>query len=70
MNVYRGVRYYTNKLLELVDEGVIDPRELASACLRYMSEDDVRDMYESEGYDELDGEEEDDEEDEGDACTE
>jgi hypothetical protein len=34
----------TNKLLEMMDEGVLDPRLLAESALRYMSEDDVADM--------------------------
>lgn len=37
-------RETTNKLLEMVDEGVLDARTLALACLKYMSEDDVEDM--------------------------
>ena len=37
-------RETTNRLLEMVDEGVLDARTLALACLKYMSEDDVEDM--------------------------
>lgn len=37
-------RETTNKLLEMVDEGMLDARTLALACLKYMSEDDVKDM--------------------------
>ena len=37
-------RETTNKLLEMVDEGVLDARTLALARLKYMSEDDVEDM--------------------------
>jgi hypothetical protein len=37
-------RETTNKLLEMVDEGMLDARTLALACLKYMSEDDVEDM--------------------------
>ena len=33
-----------NKLLEMVDEGLLDARTLALACLKYMSEDAVEDM--------------------------
>jgi len=40
------VREYTNKLLEIIEE--YDNKELRDtvimACLKYMSEDDVRDM--------------------------
>ena len=37
-------REIANKLLEMVDECVLDARTLALACLKYMSEDDVEDM--------------------------
>ena len=37
-------RETTNRLLEMVDEGALDARTLALACLKYMSEDDVEDM--------------------------
>ena len=37
-------REITNKLLEMVDDGVLNARTLALACLKYMSEDDVEDM--------------------------
>ena len=38
------VRKYTNKLLEMVEEGVVDKDQLIIACLSYMSEDDVESM--------------------------
>lgn len=37
-------RETTNKLLEMVDEGLLDARTLAIACLKYMSENEVADM--------------------------
>ena len=37
-------RKVTNKLLELIEEGVLDPQMVIKACLCYMSEDDVADM--------------------------
>lgn len=37
-------RYYTNKLLELVEEGVLDSKTVLLAALSYMSEADVADM--------------------------
>ena len=43
-------RQYTIKLIELVDEGVLDARTVLLSALGYMSEDDVQDMAESEGY--------------------
>ena len=59
-----NVRKVTSRLFELMDEGVIDPRAVAEACLTYMSESDVADMAHTEGlYEE---EEEDDEESEAD----
>jgi len=39
-----NTRKITNKLLEMVEEGVLDPQALAEACLQYMSEHDVADM--------------------------
>jgi len=39
-----NTRKITNKLLEMVEEGVLDPQALAEACLLYMSESDVADM--------------------------
>ena len=43
-------RETTNRLLEMVDDGILDARELALACLKYMSEDDVKDMAESNEF--------------------
>ena len=37
-------RKVTCQLLEMVDEGVIDPKVLLEACLNYMSESEVADM--------------------------
>lgn len=37
-------RKYTCMLLDMVDQGVIDPKKLVEACLSYMSEADVYDM--------------------------
>jgi len=38
------VRQTTNALMTMMDEGILDPRTIADACLAYMSEDEVRDM--------------------------
>jgi len=40
----KNVREVTLKLLELMDEGILDPRAVADAALSYLSEDDVADM--------------------------
>ena len=37
-------RKVTNKLLELIEDGMIDPLHVLKSCLCYMSEDDVADM--------------------------
>ena len=39
-------REYTNKLLEMVEEGILDRDNVIMACVKYMNEDDVRDMME------------------------
>jgi hypothetical protein len=53
------VRKTTCKLLELADMGLISYKTLAECALKYMSEDEVRDMAEAnellmEEYDEED----------------
>jgi hypothetical protein len=55
-----NTREFTNKLLEAVDEGLVDPRYALAAALSYMSEAEVKDMchvnqfffYEDEDEDE------------------
>ena len=37
-------REATDKILTLVEEGLLDRDTVIMACLKYMSEDDVRDM--------------------------
>ena len=37
-------REYTNKILEMVEEGILDRDNVIMACVKYMSEDDVKDM--------------------------
>lgn len=37
-------REYTCKLLDAVDEGLIDPKAALASALSYMSEADVKDM--------------------------
>jgi hypothetical protein len=38
------MRKETNRLLDMIEEGLIDPHAVADMCLAYMSEDDVEDM--------------------------
>lgn len=37
-------RTYTKKLLEMTEEGLVDKDYVITACVNYMSEDDVKDM--------------------------
>lgn len=53
-------RKYTTKLWKLIEEGVLDQFVVIKACLNCMSEDDVRDMCQSEGL--IDDDEETEEE--------
>jgi hypothetical protein len=54
-------REYTNKLLEMVEEGLLDRDSVIMACVKYMSEDEVKDMMECnefiEDEEETEGEE-------------
>lgn len=40
-------RKFTNKLLDLIEENILDPKDVVIMCLKYMSEDDVEDMCKS-----------------------
>ena len=51
------MRQATNKLLEMMDEGIISAEAVAEMALAYMSEDDVADMMRSN---DIQDEEEDD----------
>lgn len=44
-------REATNKILELVEDGVLNAEYVLTACLKYMSEDDMRDMAHSNEID-------------------
>lgn len=37
-------RKYTNELLEMIENGLLDKDTVIMACVKYMSEDDVKDM--------------------------
>ena len=56
------VRQATDKILEMVEEGILDKDTVIMSCLKYMSEDDVADMAHSNEF--FNNEEEDDEEEE------
>lgn len=51
------VRQYTNKLLEMLDDGILDWEVVCRNCLAVMSEDDVAYMAISSGL--IDEEDED-----------
>jgi hypothetical protein len=38
------MREFTNRLIELVEEGTLSAVEVVRMCVKYMSEDDVEDM--------------------------
>ncbi len=42
-------RQFTNKLYDMVDEGLISADMVMIMALKYMSEDDVKDMMERNG---------------------
>jgi hypothetical protein len=49
-------RQFTNKLLEMIDDGLLSNEAVVSACLCYMSESDVKDMmYSNEFIEETEG---------------
>ena len=39
-------REYTNKLWDMLEDGLITHEHIVNCCLKYMSEDDVKDMME------------------------
>jgi hypothetical protein len=55
-------REATNKLLEMVEEGLLDRDTVIMACVKYMSEDDVADMCHCNDFFNIDDEEENEEE--------
>lgn len=44
----KSTRKITNKLIELMEEGALDPEVVAKAALAFMSEADVAEMAEAE----------------------
>lgn len=55
------MRDATNRILELVEEGLLDRDTVIMACLKYMSEDEVADMAHANEFF-LDEDEDEDEE--------
>jgi len=43
-------RQYTDAFLEMVQDGILDKDTVILACLKYMSDDEVRDMAEANGF--------------------
>lgn len=52
-------REATNRILEMVEEGILDKDTVIMAALKYMSEDEVKDMAHHNGFFEDEDEEED-----------
>jgi len=53
-------RHFTNRLLEMIDDGLLDPMMVVTMATAWMSEDDVREMMEANellGYAEEDEDE-------------
>lgn len=45
-------RQETNRLIRMLDDGILLPETVLAMCLDYMSEDDVKDMMQINGLDE------------------
>ena len=43
-------RKFTNMILEAIEDGMLDRDTVIMACLKYMSEDDVKDMAEANEF--------------------
>ena len=56
---YSKSRKYTNTLLDMVDEGLLDKDTVIMACVKYMSEDEVKDMMACNEFVDIDDEDED-----------
>lgn len=59
-------REATTKLLEMIEEGILDRDTVITACVNYMSEDDVAGMCHANYFFEHDDEPDDDEDEEDD----
>ncbi len=58
------IRKYTNKLLEMIDDGLLDKDQVIQAFCSYCSESDVQDMMESNEMVDSDEDEDEDEDEE------
>ena len=54
------MREATNKILEMIEEQTLDPKDVVMMCLKWMSEDDVKAMAEANELFEEDKEDEED----------
>ena len=43
-------RKYTNMLLEMIEDGLLDRDTVIMACVKFMSEDEVQDMMEANEF--------------------
>lgn len=43
-------RKYTNQLLQMIEDGMLDRDTVIMACVKFMSEADVQDMMESNEF--------------------
>jgi len=43
----RAIRVHTDRLLEMIENKELDPADVVKMCVKYMSEDDVEDMMDS-----------------------
>jgi hypothetical protein len=43
-------RKVTNQLLDMMDDGLLDPRQVAQDLLGFLSEDEVQDFAETNDY--------------------
>jgi hypothetical protein len=48
--MYIPTREWTNRMLEAVDEGLLDKDQVILACLNWMTDDDVKKMAEANEF--------------------
>ena len=58
MPEFDNISQITNKLLEMVEQGLLDKDTVIMACVKYMSEDDVADMMHCNEFNSEDEEDE------------